>query len=63
MSAHQTWFGRAMASPRKRYGYILCPGAGFVVRRIAPREIIPLANPLYDNFVALGCAGVGQRAK
>jgi hypothetical protein len=32
-------------------------------RRIAPREIILLANPLYGKFVALGFAEVSQRAK
>ncbi len=42
MSVHQTWFGRSRASPRKRYGNILCPGAGFLVRGFGPSAARPI---------------------
>lgn len=29
--AVETWFGHVIASLRRRYGWILCPGAGFEV--------------------------------
>src|SRR5579883_1542344 len=42
ISAHHTWFGRSTATPRKRYGNILCPGAGLVVRGFGPSAAIPI---------------------
>src|SRR5579883_940018 len=42
MSAHHTWFGRSTATPRKRYGNILCPGAGLVVRGFGPSAAMPM---------------------
>jgi hypothetical protein len=42
ISAAHTWFGRSIVSPRRRYGNILCPGAGFVVLGFGPRAAIPI---------------------
>jgi hypothetical protein len=44
MSAHQTWFGRSIARPRKRYGYTLCPGVGLLVRGRGPSAAIPISR-------------------
>jgi hypothetical protein len=37
----QTWFGRVISIPRSRYGWILWPGSGFVVRRTAIERLYP----------------------
>src|SRR6516225_4562697 len=42
MSAHQTWLGRSTATPRSRYGNILCPGAGLLVRGFGPSAAMPI---------------------
>jgi len=42
MSAAHTWFGRSITRFRKRYGNILCPGAGFVVRGFGPSASMPI---------------------
>jgi len=42
MSAAQTWFGRSIVGPRSRYGKILCPGVGFVVRGFGPSAAMPI---------------------
>ena len=44
MSAAHTWFGRSITRSRSRYGKILCPGAGFVVRGFGPRAAIPISR-------------------
>ncbi len=42
MSIAQTWFGRVISTPRSRYGKILCPGSGFVVRGRRYSASIPI---------------------
>jgi hypothetical protein len=42
MSAAHTWFARSIAKPRRRYGKILCPGAGFVVLGFGPSAAMPI---------------------
>jgi len=42
MSAAHTWFGRSIARLRRRYGKILWPGAGFVVRGLGPSAAMPI---------------------
>ena len=42
MSAAHTWFGRSIARLRSRYGKILWPGAGFVVRGFGPSAAMPI---------------------
>jgi len=42
MSAAQTWLGRSTVTSRSRYGKIVCPGAGFVVRGFGPKAAIPI---------------------
>src|SRR5487761_2673512 len=44
MSAAHTWFGRSMTTLRSRYGKILCPGAGLVVRGFGPSAAMPNAE-------------------
>jgi hypothetical protein len=44
MSAAHTWFGRSIATPRSRYGKILCPGAGFVVLGFGPSAAMPIVR-------------------
>src|SRR5262245_48202951 len=38
----RSWTGRSTATPRKRYGNILCPGAGLVVRGFGPSAAMPI---------------------
>ena len=42
MSAAHTWFGRSIAKLRRRYGKILCPDCGFVVRGFGPSAAMPM---------------------
>jgi hypothetical protein len=42
MSAAHTWFGRSIRKPRSRYGNILCPGAGVLVRGFGPTAEMPI---------------------
>src|SRR5438445_13582455 len=44
MSAAQTWLGRSITRLRRRYGKILCPGCGLVVRGFGPSAAIPICR-------------------
>jgi hypothetical protein len=44
MSAAHTWFGRSITRSRSRYGKIMCPGAGLVVRGFGTRAAIPISR-------------------
>src|SRR5262249_20691568 len=57
MSAHQTWFARSIAKPRSRYGNILCPGAGLLVRGFGPSAAMSIVR---INRHALAIDGVPQ---
>jgi hypothetical protein len=56
MSAYQTWFGRSIATPRSRYGKILCPGTGLLVRGQGPSAAIPILRiSRCTRFRLTGC--------
>src|SRR5271156_874894 len=44
MSHAHTWFGSVIATPRKRYGYILCPGAAWLVPGRGTSASIPITR-------------------
>jgi len=57
MSAAHTWFGRSITRLRSRYGNILWPGAGFVVRRFGPQrgDSHPAHQPLHPLATSRCC--------